>query len=274
MEDILRQLLLANTAPQKTTEVFGEAVRMDELTYDNTKLIWVGSLVKLREMEKINIYKYSGGKHDIDLTDDEFVGEETSFIYLPSQQILVLQSNKYGVSASGVEFYFQHFMNDEGLALKPIMNEKEYEKFLKKKVVTTIDVDIAIPEEGFLSDQVAGWAFGDVQKLRTQLGAMKLSATLTVEDSRKDTLDLKTAVKLVTELRESKKTSKLKAKARAHEGAKLEELDFLKGRMRAEFFRRIERGKSLTPYAVQELAIEAYNQKKDELNQLFMEKRD
>ncbi|MED2006714.1 hypothetical protein P4V39_01100 [Brevibacillus borstelensis] len=270
LEDIFKGMLGASD-PQKTTTVFGEDVRVEELFHDPGTKIWSGSIVKLREMEKIPIYKYSGGKKEIPLTDDEYVGEETSFIYKPSMKVFVLQYNKYGVSSNGVELYLQNIGQTAQLYLNPVVLEDEYKKLLKMKVVNSIEINLALPDDVFLEDQVAGWAFGDVRKLREKLGAMKLNLLLTVDDTRNDSMDLTNSIKLIREITESKRASKLRAKVRADEGLKQETLDFLKGRMRVEYFRSIEKGKTMTPTAVQGLALDAFNTKRSELQKLFKE---
>lgn len=90
-----------------------------------------------------------------------------------------------------------------------------------------------------------------------------------MDDSRKSKLDFKTAAKLIKELRGLKNTNKLVAKVK-NENAKLEELNMFNDLIRMTYWKTIEMGKTLSTYALQDMVMEAYNAKKEEIQQLFL----
>lgn len=270
LKEVLDYLSTVENGPEKTLEIFGEDVRLEEIDYDNATGNYKASFVKLRPMEKIGIYSYTGGKREITLNDNEYVGEEVSFYFDPSMHLLVIQRNKYGISSTGAEKYFQHYAQDDRLELRPMLTEDTYKKLLKQKVISAIETSISIPSDGILEGEVEGWAFGDIKKIRDQLGALKIGVIFTVEDSRKSKLDFKTAAKLIKELRDLKNTNKLVAKVKKDENAKLEELNMFNDLIRMTYWKTIEMGKTLSTYALQDMAMEAYNAKKEEIQQLFL----
>ena len=263
-----------NQREKLTTEIFGEDVIIVDMDFDQRNGYYFASLVKLRPQDRIGIYKYGGERRDIRLEDDEFVGEEVSFLYDPSMKIMTLQRNRYGVSASGVEAYFQYFSGSGYLTLRPVFTPDTYQKLLRQKVIHAIETEIAIPDsEVFLDGKVEGWAVPDLQKLKEQLGALKIGMILTVDDARKSKLDFRTAVRLVKGFMSSKQTTKLKTRVRETEKSSIEDLNMFDDLVRIEYWKTLPSEHTLSTFALQQMAAEAYADKKEELQRLFVSNR-
>ncbi|UOQ93403.1 hypothetical protein MUO14_24040 [Halobacillus shinanisalinarum] len=258
---------------ERNIEIFGEDIRIEAFSVDDGSNHYKASFVKLRPLEKISTYKLDGKGREIPLEDDEFVGEEVSFYYDPSLKVLVLQKNKYGVSAAGVEEYFQKFLKNDHIKILPMFTLDTYKKLLNQKEITYVETDVSIPSEKILEEEVEGWAFGDVRKLREELGAMKIGLTLTVEDSRKSKLDFNMATRLVKGLLKHTGTNRLKTKARKETGARLEEINLFEDLIRITYNRTLPVGSKFTIETMQLLAEQAYVDKKGEVVELLQSKR-
>src|SRR5580704_9270886 len=64
-----------------------------------------GEMVRIRMDMLPRKASLDGALEDLDFEDDEGLGEETAFLYHPPTQVLALQRNRSGVSASGLAWY-------------------------------------------------------------------------------------------------------------------------------------------------------------------------
>jgi hypothetical protein len=128
----------------RTIEINGYPVCLDQLgSAGNGKVS--GLLVKVRMdgiPPKTNIK--TGAKSDIDLMDDEGLGEDTVFVYDPSLSVLVLQRNRTGITASQLAKYLYNNCDLDGeVALLPILVEGAYQRLAQFGVFRKLRVKVA-----------------------------------------------------------------------------------------------------------------------------------
>jgi hypothetical protein len=102
-----------------------------------------GELVRIRMDTAPARASIKGPLRDFDFGDDEGMGEETAFLYDPTYQILVVQRNHYGVSASSLAGYFEQIGAVTPITLEPIIEPDKLAKFNALTEVRQFQVSVA-----------------------------------------------------------------------------------------------------------------------------------
>ena len=141
-ENILENV--ANTLPdERPKEVRLHHVYIFSIQYgwQNT---WEGEIVRLRMNDLPVKGNLAGGIEDIQLAQDEGIGEQSAFIYHPATHILAFQSNGHGVSPGDFARYFEIFAGgNTSITLDPVIQGSALQKLAKLKEVTNFEVNIA-----------------------------------------------------------------------------------------------------------------------------------
>lgn len=98
--------LMVNKSDFKTTVDIGSEyseIEIDSYKYDENRGVYSFQLSKLRETNIPSKKRFGEIKEDILLSKDEYIGEFNSFIYDPSYDAVVLQSNLYGLTVKQTE---------------------------------------------------------------------------------------------------------------------------------------------------------------------------
>lgn len=71
--------------------------------------LWEGNLLRISMDDLPSRAKLTGAMRELDLDDDEGLGNENAFLYFETRKLLVLQRNRNGLSSNGFcEYYAQH----------------------------------------------------------------------------------------------------------------------------------------------------------------------
>ena len=130
-EELLKQKAESPDDESRNINVSGSPIRLKDAGILDAELFngfWQGDMMRIR-MEGIPIKaSLSGEVEEIDLEDDEGIGEETAFLYHPATGILMLQRNRFGVSDSAFASYFESRVSSV-IELLPIPRLGALEKF-------------------------------------------------------------------------------------------------------------------------------------------------
>jgi len=116
-------------------------IRLQEM--EKREHLWIGDMVKIRLNDIPPKTKMSGRQIDIDLDEDEGLGEETAFLYDQDVRVLVLQRNYTAVTAAGFTSYFKYFGNVKKLNLLPVVKPEAYQRMEKMNIVRRFEIDFA-----------------------------------------------------------------------------------------------------------------------------------
>lgn len=117
-------------------------IRLDSFKQKGS--IWTGELTKIRMNELPPKVKLSGKKEDLDLDDDQGLGEETSFYYNARYNVLLLQRNRFGVSSAAFAYYFKEKSDlDDDLYLDPIIQGDAVKKLEQQEEIRNIEISFA-----------------------------------------------------------------------------------------------------------------------------------
>ena len=102
-----------------------------------------GDMVRIRMDDVPRKANINGDIQDIDLNDDEGIGEETAFLYSPSTNTLLLQRNRHGISPSLFASYFKQKSNVQFTYLDPILRTDVFDRLRLMNVIKTFNVKMA-----------------------------------------------------------------------------------------------------------------------------------
>lgn len=109
--DILSKVShLRSNDVRRAQEVDGIPYRMHELR--KAGHLWEGDMMRIRMNDIPVIASLDGKVEEVDLDDDEGIGEETSFLYDEQTHVLAFQRNRFGMTPQKFGRYFEVF---EGL---------------------------------------------------------------------------------------------------------------------------------------------------------------
>ncbi len=114
---------------------YREKIRLDDFSYIETDL-WNLVFLRMRDTGLPKKAYNSKETEDMELDDDEYIGEEAIAIYDDSINVLALQRNRDSLSVTGVERYinelWEHRDNNR-IYLRPIMSNEDINSLLRKQ---------------------------------------------------------------------------------------------------------------------------------------------
>jgi hypothetical protein len=117
--DLLELLSQTPNDATRNKDYQGVPIRLQEIRKINAH--WLGDMVKIRMDGIPPKTKLTGRQEDIDLDDDEGLGEETAFLFDTRTGVLVFQRNKFAVSATAFAHYLVLMCGVEDVGLRPAL---------------------------------------------------------------------------------------------------------------------------------------------------------
>lgn len=108
----------------RTLTYAGEGVRLDDFQF--TEDCWILCFLRLRDSNLPKKAYDNKETEDIQLDDDEYMGEEVIGIYDPKLDVLALQRNRNSLSVTGIEKYLNEtwkHRDDNAIYLRPILDD-------------------------------------------------------------------------------------------------------------------------------------------------------
>ncbi|QGY40526.1 hypothetical protein GM415_10455 [Pseudodesulfovibrio cashew] len=187
LEDALADIIGLDY-PDRTCDINGCPVCLDALENGRRNLI-DGLLVKVR-MDGIPPKKNitTGASSSIDLDEDEGLGEDTAFVYDPTLNVLVMQRNRMGVTASQFARYlYDQYDLDEWVRLDPILVSGAYQRLAQLGVFRKLRVRVApLGNNNVFRDQ--GHSVNRLVDLAEQFEAPVIDVTIGMGHQRQGSL--------------------------------------------------------------------------------------
>lgn len=159
-EDIVASVNALPNDESRNLEGWSYPVRLQG-AYDSRDFI-EGNMMRIR-MDDIPLKaSLSGAVELFDLEEDEGFGEETAFLYHKPMKVLILQRNKYSVSAFTFALYYKNKANmNQYIILRKILREDVMQKLARMTIFRKFDVKLAglenyemFRDEGFGVEQI------------------------------------------------------------------------------------------------------------------------
>lgn len=123
-----------------------DAIRLQTTKKGQTS--WRGDMLRIRMNESPVKAKLSGETQEIPLEEDEGLGEETGFLFHAPTNILVIQRNRIGVSASAMAKYFRVLCKARAVTFEFILKEDALKRIKRMETIRTFEVHFAGVESG------------------------------------------------------------------------------------------------------------------------------
>jgi hypothetical protein len=136
----------ANDSTRNEDKGEGVLLRLQELNRRKELKIWQGEMIRIRMNDlplKINV---DGKVDDLDLDEDEGIGDETAFLFDESTNILVIQRNRNAVTASSFAWYFGK-KSGEQIGLLPLMNDTALKRMAQMSEHRRLEIALAKPQQ-------------------------------------------------------------------------------------------------------------------------------
>lgn len=123
-----------------------DAIRL-QMTRKGTTA-WRGDMLRIRMNEAPVKAKRSGETKPIDFDEDEGLGEETAFLFHVPTNILVIQRNRIGVSASALAKYFKVLGKVKSITFEAILKEDALKRIARMQSIRTFEVHFSGVQNG------------------------------------------------------------------------------------------------------------------------------
>ncbi|MEQ8467684.1 DUF6731 family protein [Coleofasciculus sp. E1-EBD-02] len=238
--------------------------------------LWEGDMIRLRMTDIPIKGNLSGNVEEINLADHEGIGERTAFLYHIPTKILVLQSSQAGTSPQSFAEYFRRMGElDTEIYLDPVLQIDAMQRLTNIQTVRKFEVRTAgLDSMEIIKDQNVG--VQQFVKMSEIFRAPTLSVSLSIGHKKKSSLSVDTIKELAHKLtrisqQNNQNVKKLRISGSTDEGENIK-LDLINNRMREII--DINPGKQRSiPYTLRKEAVKkAWENRKNELNQMFNSK--
>lgn len=106
---------------------------------------YIGDIARIRMNDIPDKLKLSGEREEIELDDDQGLGEISSFLYHAETSVLILLRNRNAVSLSAFSEYMSAKQSLHGVKYDLILQEEAYERLNKFKRIGRVDLEVAAP---------------------------------------------------------------------------------------------------------------------------------
>lgn len=201
-------------------------------TLQKEKNYWKMQFVKVRDSIVPSKVNSSGDFTEIELDDDEYIGEDVACLYYPEKHVIAIQRNFYSVSSkniceyfnqiSQVKFHYKHIY-----LFEPIIDSSV--KNLDYHSIVALDFSCSDLNNPNLDDVILN--------KDGLFGAQTLCFHIAVKNTKKNpnTLSKEKIIQFIKKVAGINTTRKLRAKVQIDEASPLSEIDFLEQRVETSF---------------------------------------
>lgn len=265
------QKVIQLTADQRFKEVRLHYISLHEAVF-GWQQTWEGEIVRLR-MDNIPVKANLAGKiEDFKLADDEGIGEQSAFIYHPATNILLLQSNKHGVSPGNFARYFELIIgSNASIYIDPVIQWDALQRLEQMKTVKKLNISIAALENMSVFENSG---LEEFVNLTTAYQAPAIDIEFKVSRSKKSSLPLEKVLNTTTSLLRISNQNQNQVKKIRISGSSDDDdnlyVDLLKDKMRESIQIKASNGQRNIPYLERQKALrDAWEKRKSEILKMY-----
>lgn len=214
---------------ERNRKIRGEPVRV--LQIEKLRDRYYGNLVRIRFGILPGKTKVRGGPVvPIPLKEDESIGEQTAFLYVPSQNVLVLQRNGHGVTRLKAVRYFEAFSEEEPIAVVPAVHPDAYARLGRFTQIRQFEVRVAgvTNRNLFASER---HSISTVNQLMNDFRAPSIHIKLSLDTREQSTLNVGRVVAAARRLCNFEEAKTIKVRGRASEDEDVDVINLITDRI-------------------------------------------
>jgi len=231
-----------------------------------------GDMIRIRMDEVPLKASLQGGTEFITLRDDEGIGEDTAFFYFKPFNVLLLQRNRYAVSASAFALYFKTMCDVNYIFLNPILRTDIMLRLRQMSIFRKFNVKIAgIQNSEMFRGHVGG--VGSIIDCKDQYEAPNITVNVSMGRAR-GSLSLGNVMESIQYFfrishDNNRMVKKLDVFAQEDYTSEIEYLDILKARIVEKIDVNLDHNRRL-PYENRSQALsDAWSRRRGELSTRF-----
>lgn len=268
-DELLEQI--ANNEKDRVQERYGAAHFLQTLEQAGDLLFGLNIRVRMDRLPQRA--RLDRTVRELDLAEDEGLGEETSFAYSPRHGVLMLQRNGSGTRASTLLWYLEQTTGIAPIELRPVIGEEAMRKLQRMGIVRRFEVALASGQNpGNLRGQ--GHSVDRMIELLDAHAAATISVTMGMgKGPRKRSMNIQSVVELVRSLfrirsGDESSVQRLVVTGRVDEEEPQEPLDLLTNRVQERI--GVEHvGRRLPASACRNALLEAFRRQEQALDRLY-----
>jgi len=106
--------------------------------------LWEGNATRVRMDALPALASLGGDLAELPIANDQGLGEETAFAYGSNLDVIAIQLNHFGVSASRLARYFSEAVGSSGpIVFEPIVNESAWAQLAKFGSIRAVEIGVA-----------------------------------------------------------------------------------------------------------------------------------
>ena len=145
--DVLRRIVaLPDDESRNDISTSGHPIRMQTLR--RTGAVWQGEILQIRMTDLPKKVSLGGESEDLDLEDDQGLGQGVTFSYHENTDVLLVQRNKFAVSASSLERYLIMKGKAGVIELNPLLTKSAYARLMALSKITRVAIKVANIDRG------------------------------------------------------------------------------------------------------------------------------
>lgn len=185
---------------------YQEEARLEKMKYENSTGYWYLNFTRLRQTKIPLRARRNKEAESFYLDEDEYIGEDVTALYDPTNNIFVLQRNRDSLSATGIEYYLTQLydQDDYGIYLRSIIDTNIEEKLKRAKSYrkVTLKFDTNRRKKKVILPNTSLAHLADLfNKYDSNVATLTLSLG---KGNAKGSLDASSIVDTISEIKESK----------------------------------------------------------------------
>lgn len=135
----------AMSLEERKFSYYQEEARLDKILFEKSTKYWYMNFLRLRQTKLPLFATLDQEAEGFGLGADEYIGEDITTLYDPTNNIFVVQRNIDSLSASGLERYLTELLNESEyrISLRPFLDENVAEKLGNAKTYRKMTLKFA-----------------------------------------------------------------------------------------------------------------------------------
>ncbi|WP_020675518.1 DUF6731 family protein [Geopsychrobacter electrodiphilus] len=197
--ETLLDSIFALPGEERTYEGTRYHVRLNALRRNKNGRI-IGEAAKIRMTDIPEKMKLNGVTDQIDLDEDQGIGDTAAFVYVPDLQILIYQKNRDAVSASSFCTYVSEIEDNEGDVVFDVILEAEaLQRLAEMDIIRRFELQVAAPNNSQLFKEL-GISPDTLLELMNTSPSISANFTFSMGHKRDGSILKKDVVKLCKKL--------------------------------------------------------------------------
>lgn len=199
--------------------------------------IWELQVIRLRAGILSGIAKDTGEFGDIELEEDEGLGEDIAIIFDPCLYLLAVQRNRNSITPTGfaeyIQTFFEEYLPDKSkVFLKPIPNKRLFNKYNSDRLYRKLTFDFTKINLNQIDEQQRSSALIELSKVQRQFPGIHFKIEMSVGRSAKktDSMSREEIEKMIDNLRTQDSNNTLRVAYKEDEDCKVEYFDLIEER--------------------------------------------